>query len=198
MPEHPFDLAACLAAVAAGDQHAACALVERCQALVLKLVRVHRPRAMPEDDLVQEVFLTMFMRLDRYAVRDGIPFEHWLARLAVNRCIDAQRAERRRPGHIQLSAAAAGWLETLATDRQAPVDDVLAARELVEALLAALPAADRLVLTLLDLEQRSLAEISALTGWNRSLIKVRAFRARRRLRALATRLAAGVEHGAAP
>ena len=41
----------------------------------------------------------------------------------------------------------------------------------------------RLVLTLLDLEQRSTAEIAALTGWSRALVKVRAFRARLRLRA---------------
>jgi RNA polymerase sigma-70 factor (ECF subfamily) len=189
MPELPFDMAACLARVAAGDHHAGCALVERCQVMVLKLVRTHRPRGVPEDDLVQEVFLTMFKRLDRYAARDGIPFEHWLARLTVNLCIDAQRAEQRRPRRTQLSAEADGWLETLVTDRQPAVEDAFAARELVAALLAGLPPADRLVLTLLDLEERSVAEISELTGWNRTLIKVRAFRARRRLRAAAERLA---------
>jgi RNA polymerase sigma-70 factor (ECF subfamily) len=66
---------------------------------------------------------------------------------------------------------------------QAP-DDALAARELVNKLLGQLNPSDRLVLQLLDLEQKSVAEIRVLTGWNSSLIKVRAFRARRKLQKL--------------
>ncbi|MDI1319291.1 MAG: sigma factor-like helix-turn-helix DNA-binding protein, partial [bacterium] len=43
---------------------------------------------------------------------------------------------------------------------------------------------DRLVIQLLDLDQKTIAEISALTGWNQTLVKVRAFRARRKLQKL--------------
>ena len=43
---------------------------------------------------------------------------------------------------------------------------------------------DRLVIQLLDLEQKTIAEISATTGWSQSLVKVRAFRARRKLQKL--------------
>jgi RNA polymerase sigma-70 factor (ECF subfamily) len=62
-----------------------------------------------------------------------------------------------------------------------PLHD-LAAREIVEKLLAQLAPADRLVLTLLHLEGRSVAEVRQITGWNVPVIKVRAFRARRKLR----------------
>ena len=58
----------------------------------------------------------------------------------------------------------------------------LAAREIVEKLLAQLAPADRLVLTLLHLEGRSVKETRQITGWNVPVIKVRAFRARRKLR----------------
>ena len=58
----------------------------------------------------------------------------------------------------------------------------LAAREIVEKLLAQLAPTDRLVLTLLHLEGRSVEEVRELTGWNAPVIKVRAFRARRKLR----------------
>jgi RNA polymerase sigma-70 factor (ECF subfamily) len=51
-------------------------------------------------------------------------------------------------------------------------------------LLGELKPDDRLVIQLLDLQQKTLAEISALTGWNQTLIKVRAFRARRKLQKL--------------
>jgi RNA polymerase sigma-70 factor (ECF subfamily) len=188
MADPPFDMAECLARVRLGDQEAATSLVARLHPLVLKLVRAHRALSATDDDLVQEVFLAMFTRLERYTAHDGIPFEHWLSRLAVNVCIDVLRAEKRRPKPAALSAAAAGWLENLVCDRAAPVEDALAARELVAALLARLSPPDRLVLTLLDLEGRSTSEVAAATGWSRTLVKVRTFRARHRLRALALRL----------
>lgn len=185
--EHRWSSADCLARIARGDPDAPRELVEHCQALVWKLVRAHRSRSIPDEDLAQEVFLKLFSRLDRYEPRDGIPFEHWLSRLAVRTCLDALRTERRRPqpADSPLSEAAGDWLETLRQDSASPpIDEVLAARELVDALLARLPPKDRLVLTLLDMEERSVAEVSAVTGWSRTLVKVRAFRARRRLRAL--------------
>jgi RNA polymerase sigma-70 factor (ECF subfamily) len=182
-----LDVAGFLARIAQGDRDAALELVQRTQPLVLKLVRAHRSRQHAEQDLVQEVYLTVFARLDRYRPRDGVPFEHWLARVAVHTCRDVLRAERRRPAAGSLSAQAGAWLEALTDEREAPTGSELAARELVELLLAELRPDDRLVLTWLDLEQRSVAEVAQLTGWSRTLVKVRAFRARRRLRTLAER-----------
>jgi RNA polymerase sigma-70 factor (ECF subfamily) len=60
-------------------------------------------------------------------------------------------------------------------------DEAVAARELLTKLLDQLKPDDRMVIRMLDLEERSIAEISSLTGWNQSLVKVRAFRARRKL-----------------
>lgn len=71
-------------------------------------------------------------------------------------------------------------------DESAPPDTAPAsARELLETLLSQLSPDDRLVISLLDLEEQSVKEIARLTGWNIPLIKVRAFRARRKLRKLA-------------
>src|SRR4051812_27527571 len=106
MPEQPLDVADCLARLTAGagaggfDHDAARALVEHCQPLVAKLVRAHLPRQVAEEDLAQEVFLKMFARLDQYQPRPGIDFSHWLARLTVNTCLDALRAESRRPRQV--------------------------------------------------------------------------------------------------
>lgn len=192
MPDEGFDVADCLARVLAGDEAAGSRLVGHLHPLALRIARANRTQTRSDDDLVQEAFLTMFARLDRYRPIDGIPFAHWFARLAVNVCRDAARAEVRRPLHVALSPAAEAWLGHLAGGRTAPQDDDAdAARELVDRLLAELPPDDRLVLTLLDLEQRSTAEIAQLTGWSRTLVKVRAFRARRRLRAVAERLERG-------
>ncbi len=176
----------------AGDDAAGREVCERHAELVARLARAYRPRAWSVDDLVQEVFLTMFARSERYSERAGVPFEHWLSRLAVNVCRDKLRGEAREPGRVELSDAGERALEWLAGDGQGErsgADEIgaVAAREAVEVLLASLPADDRLVLTLLDLEGRSTAEIAQLTGWSRALVKVRAFRARQRLRDAAAR-----------
>jgi RNA polymerase sigma-70 factor (ECF subfamily) len=191
MPAAEIDFPACLAQVRAGDDAAARTLVEHLYPLVIRIVRSHLPRRVSEEDLAQEVFLKMFTRLDQYEARDGKPFDHWLSRIAVRTCLDALRAERRRPEwrHADLGESERAWLDYLAASeaQQAPTD-AFAARDLVERLLSQLPPDDRLILTLLDLEQKSVAEISAHTGWGHSRIKVRAFRARRKLRQLLTAL----------
>ncbi len=178
------DITGILARVAQGDEDAARALVDHGTPLVLTICRAHRPRHLAVEDLAQEVFLTMFTRLDRYAARPGVPFTAWLSRLAVNVCLDVLRAERRRP-RLTLGTEAAAWLDALTGGSEPANDSASAAKELVHELLAELEPADRLVLTLLDLEERPVAEIAQMTGWSRTATKVRAFRARRKLKAIA-------------
>ncbi len=183
LPPIEFDMAGCLARVRECDETAARALVMELRPLVLKIVRAHLPRRSDEDDLAQEIFLKMFSRLDQY--RGPLPFAHWVSRIAVTTCLDALRSERRRPElrWADLSEAQAAVVETLhgAAPSESP-RTTPGASELVENLLATLSPRDRLLITLLDLEGRSVAEVSAQTGWNRTVVKVRAFRARRFLR----------------
>jgi RNA polymerase sigma-70 factor (ECF subfamily) len=182
-----FDLRQCVEGVRRQDHVSAHALVEYLHPLVMRIVRAHLPRRSAEEDLAQEVFLKLFSRLDQYAERPGTPFEHWVSRLAVRTCLDSLRAERRRPELRwgDLAEETVAWLKYLvaATD-VAPQTAAAEARETVEVLLRRLAPADRLVITLLDLEQRSVREISQTTGWSIPLVKVRVFRARGRLRKL--------------
>ncbi len=175
----------------AGDPEAARELVERLYPLVIRIVRGHLPVRMSEEDVAQEVFLKLFGRLDRYQPRPGVPLEHWVARLSVRTCRDILRAERRRPElrWSDLTTEQGDWLEFLLSETAAtPAAPDIAATELVDRLLGQLNPADRLVIRLLDLEQKSVREVSDLTGWSRPGVKVRAFRARRRLRKLAEEL----------
>lgn len=183
------DYAGWLEGVRAGDQHAARQLVVSLTPMVLKIVRAHLPRRTGEEDLAQEVFLKMFARLDQY--RGVVPFPHWVSRIAVTTCIDQLRHQKRRPElrWADLSETEAEVLDATLTGRETGGEpEAIAARELVGRLLDQLSPADRQVLVLLDLEQKTVAEISALTGWGKSLVKVRAFRARRKLRKLFTAL----------
>lgn len=185
MAEPTFDLAQCLERVRQRDQTAARELVEHLHPLVIRIVRSHLPRRVAEEDLAQDVFLKMFTRLAQY--QGNVPFSHWVSRIAVTTCIDQLRAQKRRPEFrwADLSENEAEVLDNVLSDSNAEApSDAMAARELVHKLLDQLNPADRTVIQLLDLEQKSVAEISALTGWGQSMIKVRAFRARRKLQKL--------------
>lgn len=180
-----FDLAGCLQRVRARNQDAARQLVEHLHPLVIRIVRAHLPRRVLEEDLAQEVFMKMFTRLDQY--QGAVPFPHWVSRIAVTTCIDHLRAQKRRPEFrwADLSENEADVLDAVLTsENDADAGDALAARELVGKLLDQLKPDDRMVIQLLDLEQKTLVEIRELTGWNITLIKVRAFRARRKLKKL--------------
>src|SRR5262249_55019188 len=154
---------------------------EHLHPLVIRIVRSHRPRWVLEEDLSQEVFLKMFSRLEQY--QGAVPFPHWVSRIAVTTCIDHLRAQQRRPEFrwADLSESEAEVLDAVTADASEAPNDGIAARELVQRLLNELKPADRAVIQMLDLEQKTIAEISQITGWNQSLIKVRAFRARRKL-----------------
>ena len=129
--------------------------------------------------------MKMFTRTQQY--QGAVPFPHWVSRIAVTTCIDHLRAQKRKPEFrwADLSDKEAEVLDTVLTnDNDVAPDDAMAAHELVGKLLAQLKPEDQLVIRLLDLEQKTIAEICELTGWNGSLVKVRAFRARRKLRKL--------------
>jgi RNA polymerase sigma-70 factor (ECF subfamily) len=185
MADEPFDLPGCLERVRQRDQAASRQLVEHLYPLVIRIVRSHLPRRVAEEDLAQDIFLKMFTRLAQY--QGNVPFPHWVSRIAVTTCIDQLRAQKRRPEFrwADLSENEAEVLDHVMTDeRDVTPGDALAARELVHKLLGQLKPDDRLVIQLLDLEQKTIAEISGLTGWNQTLVKVRAFRARRKLQKL--------------
>jgi RNA polymerase sigma factor (sigma-70 family) len=181
--EAGIDLAACLVRVRQRDEDAARALLQHLHPLVLKIVRSHLPRRTSEEDLVQTVFMKVFAKLDQYQAQ--APFEHWVARIAVNTCLNQLENERLRPEwrHADLSEDELLVVDHLSTSAEdlAPSADV-GSRELVEKLLARLKPKDRLLMTLLYLEGRTLDEVREITGWNIALIKIRSFRARHQLK----------------
>lgn len=184
----PFDAADCVARVRSGDQPAARELVERSDALVAKIVRAYLPRDADRDACRQETFVRAFAKLDTY--RSDAPWEHWLSRIAVNVCLDALRVRRRRRElrHADLGETEAAALAAAMTTKGPAGPDAVAARETVDKLLECLEPEDAVIVRMLDLEERSTKEIAALLRRSQALIKVRAFRARRKLRDVLTRL----------
>jgi RNA polymerase sigma-70 factor (ECF subfamily) len=175
-------------AVREGDTERFSELVERHQARLFSLARRYLRREDDVADLVQDVLVKAFSRLDSW--RGEAPFEHWLMRLATHACLDVLRGRARRREDLlsDLSQGEIEWLERHASHPEASDHRAAAARSLVRRVFEELSPAHRLVLTLLELEDRPVKEISAMTGWSPTLVKVRAFRARAEMRRILSRI----------
>jgi RNA polymerase sigma factor (sigma-70 family) len=183
MGDHELDVGACLELVRRRDEDAARDLVEHLYPLVIKIVRARLPRRLDEEDLAQDIFAKIFANLEQYQGR--VPLEHWVSRVAVTTCLDKLRMQKCRPEWrwADLSEKEAEVLDAVLHSENEPHPaQTMGARELVGKLLERLKPDDRAIISMLDLEGHSLAEIEQQTGWNKTLIKVRAFRARRKMR----------------
>ena len=138
------------------------------------------------------IFIKVFQKLSQFSGK--VPIEHWVSRIAVNTCLSQIEAEKIRPEvrHADLSEEEQAVVENLATssDELGP-DRQLASRQLVEHLLQLLKPVERLVIDLLYLQGRSVEEIHKITGMGVAAIKVRAFRARQKMKAQLAKTGAG-------
>jgi RNA polymerase sigma-70 factor, ECF subfamily len=147
------------------------------------------------EEAAQEVFLKAFTQLDSYEGRGSL--EGWLTRIATNTCLNILRGAKRRPEQTlsELTDNENEWLEeklmNVASEKQRSVEQDLIAADLADRVLGVLSPEDRLALTMIDGDDASIKEVAELTGWSESKVKVRAFRARRRVRETMEKLLLG-------
>lgn len=189
-PESPADAAASEAAGSsarddwldvrasiAGDGEAFERLVRRYQQPIADYMwRFTRDR-LHWEELVQEVFVEAYLSLGSY--RAKAPLLHWLKKIATRTGYRAWKERSRRP---VVGLPLEAWDRPIEPDRASEEAEEAAA--LVHALLARMSPRDRLVLTLMYLEECSVDQTARLTGWSRTMVKVQAHRARKRLKAL--------------
>jgi len=179
----------CIDAVLEGDTECFTLLIDRYSPRVFATARRYARRETEVEDIVQEIWMKAFNKLASF--RGDAPFEHWLMRLAVRTCYDFLRGHQRNreAPFSELSEPESDWLERFAADPGKAPEDEDAARQLVHRLMDQLSPPARLVIQLLEIEEKSVKEISALTGWSVPLVKVRAFRARAEMKKCLARLA---------
>ena len=159
-----------IAASRHGDGDAFGELVIRHQRRVFRLAGRFFKRREEVEDVAQETFLQAWRKLDTY--RAKAPFEHWLTRVCLNCCYGRFRKRKNESLPLEFDVPATHTDPTVRLE--------------VERLLERLPGDDRFLLLLLHGEGWSVAEISKRLGWSRSNVKVRAHRARKRLKRLLT------------
>jgi RNA polymerase sigma-70 factor (ECF subfamily) len=163
-------------------------LVQKYSPRVFSTARRYARRESEVEDIVQEVWGKAYQKLKSF--RGEAPFEHWLMRLAVHTCYDFLRAHQRNRESTfsEISEQETDWLERFAVAPETATEDATAARQLVEKVLEQLSPPARMVITLLEIEERSVKEIAELTGWSVPLVKVRAFRARAEMRKILAKM----------
>jgi RNA polymerase sigma-70 factor (ECF subfamily) len=180
---------ALVAAAGGGDEVAFEQLFERHRRQVARIAGRFFPQREQIEEIIQDSFTKAYFALGSYHGTHEASFRAWLTQIAVNTCYDQLRRTRRRPEHTveefddQEAHEFAGQLRAAGSD----VEGALVARDLALKLLSRLSAEDRLVLTLLDVEGFSVAEIAQMTNWTVSKVKVRAHRARAHLRRVVQR-----------
>lgn len=171
------DDAALVERVLTGEHSAFRTLVERYQQRLHRIV--YRLVGNQDDaaEITQQAFLAAFSALGTYLPR--YPFSPWLVRIGVNLSKDHLKAARSReitvsPETFDSHLSAADSPEQVAVRREESAA--------LSAALATLADADREILVLKDVEQLSFDEIAVVLKRPKTALKIRAFRARGRLR----------------
>ncbi len=174
--EDVLDDGALVKSILGGDERSFAELIRRHKSRVFGTCSRFARDSHELDDICQEVFLRAYRKLSGF--RGDAPFAHWLATLTVSVCYDYLRKERRHRENLAYNVETnertdLGAEATLSARR---------AKELLDWAMRQLEPEDQVVLTLLELEERSIREIADVTGWGESKVKVRAFRARAKLK----------------
>jgi RNA polymerase sigma-70 factor (ECF subfamily) len=171
--------------VRGGEVDAFETLVERYENRVFGIVARHVPRDDAEE-VAHEAFVRAYLSLSSFAGTGD--FAGWLSRIASRACSDywRERYRRRERSDSALGDEERRWMDEAAAGRSIALlereESVRHASELLERALARLSPEDRMVIEIVHIEERPVKEAAAALGWSAANVKVRAFRARRRLR----------------
>ena len=175
-----------VAAASQGDEAAFAELFERHRQLVARLGYRFFTRREQVEEVIQETFTKAFFALSSYQGSYEASFAAWLTRIAVHSSYDELRRQRRRGENelSDLSEDEAAYLHERLRDLSpgSNIEGTAITRDLADKLLKRLRPEDRLLLTLINLEEKSVAEIADLMGWTSAKVKMRIHRARESLR----------------
>ncbi len=159
-------------------------LFDRYKRLVAAIAGRYFQRPEQIEEIIQISFAKVFFDLKAFRGDHNFSFVSWIGKITTNACIDALRTQKRKPENLwcEFSEAETEILLAYATNNEKTAENSVIERDLAEKLLSKLSADDRAILQMLDAEEMSVREVSEITGWSNSKIKLRAFRARNALR----------------
>ena len=164
-------------------------LVRRHQARVFGILHRYERDAQRMEDLAQETFLKAWRALGQFDAR--APFEHWISRIAVRTALDHLRREKKHKASVGFDDLGEDALDWLRDENEKSELDARSAAEVLELAMRELPPADRVIITMQELEGRSVKEIAAAMEISGIAVRVRAVRARAKLKRALEKLMGG-------
>lgn len=155
-------------------------IIQQHQPLVFTILHRYERDSHLLEDLAQETFVKAWKALGQFDGR--APFSHWLSRIAVHVALDHLRKRKRVHNEIGFDDLGEEALEWLHGDGDGKDLEANQAREILEMAMQKLSAEERLVITLQEIEGKNVEEIAVLMGCSNVATRVRAFRARAKLK----------------
>ena len=167
----------------AEDKEAFEELIRRHQHRVFAVAGGILRRREDAEDIAQQVFVKAYFSLKRFDQRAA--FSTWLYKITVNECWDLLRKKKVRPLVYESDLSEEQARQVITSEQRGntgpDISERIEARERVERLLEGLDERDRLMLILKEVEGFSIEEIAEVLDLNGNTVKVRLFRARRRI-----------------
>jgi RNA polymerase sigma factor (sigma-70 family) len=170
--------------VLAGDEIAFENIFDRYKKLVASVSARYFRRPEQIEEIIQISFTKVYLELGNFNGNHDFSLAAWIGRITANACLDVLRKQKRKPEnlHCELTDAETASLFADTNGAHKSGENSHIQRDLAEKLLSRLPAEDRAVMQMLEVEEMSVKEVAEVTGWSKSKVKIRAFRSRNALR----------------
>jgi len=169
-----------IARIRAGSSDEFAEIIRRHQSRVFGILYRYERDAQRLEDLAQETFIKVWRALEQFDGR--APFEHWLSKIAVRTALDHLRREKKHKQEIGLEELGEDALDWFRTGDEKSELDTRSAAEILRLAMQDLSPTDRAIITMQELEGHSVKEIAAVLNISGVAVRVRALRARSKLR----------------
>lgn len=160
-----------------GDTSAFTILVERYKNLVFTLTLRMLKQREEAEEVSQDTFIKAYKSLHRF--KGDSKFSTWIYKIAYHACLDRLKKNKKYLNNVAIDDFTS--FELKAIDNALDLLEVKEQQEAIQNCIALLPGLDGFLLTLYYFEDHTLDEISKVVGISANTIKVKLFRARKKL-----------------
>ncbi|MCC1484522.1 RNA polymerase sigma factor [Winogradskyella immobilis] len=164
-------------AITNGDTKAYGQLVNRYKDLVYTLALRMLKHKEEAEEVAQDAFIKVYKSLNKF--KGDSKFSTWIYKVTYNTCLDRIKKNKKHLNDVAIDEYTEHKLETIDNALESMIKEEKSA--LIKRCIDKLPSESSYILTLYYFEELSLDEMSDIIGISANTIKVKLFRARKKL-----------------